>query len=98
MVVAGNSVIDDSGDTPATAQVVKDDAEKMMKPGTTPPVIEDINPFTPAPEVQTPQNVKKVVKKIPVVKVKRSIADDRIDDGYVQQMIKKNLDYTNPIE
>lgn len=60
---------------------------------------EPINPFTPAPEpVIQQQRAKQVLKKTPTVKVERSIADDRIDDSYVQEMIKNNFNFTNTIE
>jgi hypothetical protein len=35
---------------------------------------------------------------MPAAKIERTIADDRIDDDYVQKMIRDNLDYSGPIE
>jgi hypothetical protein len=80
------------------------DSEPMNDPVTNTadiPVMptEPIDPFTPAPEpVVRQQTSKQVLKKIPSVKVQRSIADDRIDDSYVQEMIKNNFNFTNTIE
>jgi len=60
---------------------------------------EPIDPFSPAPVPPvTQQQTKQVLKKIPNVKVQRSIADDRIDDSYVQEMIKNNFNFSNTIE
>lgn len=106
MMVAGGSVVDDensnnsrkkSTSTPRVEEV-RDDANSMMDPKKTAPAMPDIDPFQPAPTVERPENVKRVLKRIPAAKIERSIADDRIDDGYVQQMMKKNLDFTGPIE
>ena len=102
MMVAGDSVIDDEEKTIDSSselvEEVRDDAHDLMKAEKTAPPIQDIDPFQPAPEPQTPQNVKRVLKRVPAAKVERSIADERIDDAYVQQMIRKNLDFTDPIE
>ena len=61
-----------------------------------------IDPFDPVaiptPRPEPRQNVKQVLKKIPSVQVQRSIADDRIDDGYVQGLIRDSFDFNNPIE
>jgi len=57
-----------------------------------------INPFTPAPEPITRQNTKQVLKKMPRITAQRSIADERIDDAYVQELIKNNFNFTNAIE
>jgi hypothetical protein len=46
-------------------------------------------------EPQRPQVTKKVLKQIPMLEVKRSIADDRIEDGYVQDMIKQNFNFND---
>jgi len=66
------------------------------------PAVREIDPFAPVP-VETPrpeprENVKQILKKVPAVQVERSIADDRIDDGYVQGLIKNRFDYNNPID
>jgi hypothetical protein len=62
----------------------------------------EIDPFDPVimptPRPEPRQNVRQVLKKVPSVQVERSIADDRIDDGYVQGLIKQNFDFNNPIE
>ncbi|GEM_PF-2060241 len=101
MVVAGSSVIDKNSSASSSAknvQEVRDDAHSMMKPEKTAPATPEIDPFSPAPQVDKPENVKRVLKKVPAAKIQRSIADDRIDDTYVQRMMKKNLDFTGPIE
>ena len=105
MMVAGGSVIEeDNINTDQTDKTkvleINDDAHSMMKPEKTPPPTPEINAFAPPPEtpVEQKKNIKRVLKKIPAAKVERSIADDRIDDGYVQQLMKKNFDYSGPIE
>ena len=102
MMVSGGSVVDDNSsnreDTSSRVEEVRDDANDMMDPKKTAPATPDIDPFQPAPEVERPENVKRVLKRIPAAKIERSIADDRIDDGYVQQLMKKNFDYSGPIE
>lgn len=94
MMVQGSSVIDETTETVEN----DDDATDFSNPDTPAPAMEDIDAFEPAPAVQKPQNIRRVVKQIPAVRAQRSITDDRIDDGYVQQMIKDNLDFTGPIE
>lgn len=104
MMVQGSSVIDDdpedsrNNSDDSAVQETRDDAMSMMDKDKPAPAMQKIDPFQPAPQPQTKQNVKRVLKKMPATKVERSIADDRIDDSYVQQMIKNNLDFTGPIE
>ncbi len=83
-------------DTPVMPSMVSKPSDDIALP-TVP--TEPIDPFAPAPApVVQQQRAKQVLKKIPNVKIKRSIADDRIDDSYVQEMIKNNFNFTNTIE
>jgi len=94
VVVAGDSVIGDMPDN-KTMPVEPDTSVG----GLVPPADQDIDPFSAPPTVQKPTQPKKtVVKKISPVKIKRSIADDRIDDSYVQDLVKQKFDFSNPIE
>lgn len=97
MVVAGNSIIDKGLEDAikevedSSIDVVKDSIKDTSKDLTTLPVIPD--------KKEKPiKRVKKVYKKTSTMKVKRSIADDRIDDSYVQGLIKKHFSSSSPIE
>ena len=91
VVVAGDSVIDDMPDTKTENDTVIGES--------IPPSGDDIDPFSASPTVQKPTQPKKaVVKRLTPVKIQRSIADDRIDDSYVQDLVKQKFDFSNPIE
>lgn len=99
IVVSGNSVIDDKSvdDDIKIPETLSAEEQKLLENGTesvtaTPPVL----PETPSvPKVEEPKkNVKRVIKPYQELKVRRSIADDRIDDGYVQEMLKDNHLFT----
>jgi len=95
MLVAGDSVIDDT-DEPDVA--VSDDADDFTDPEKTAPAMVDVDAFA-TPPIATPRpNVKRVVKTTTDVKIQRSIADDRIDDSYVQGLLKRRNSFTSPIE
>lgn len=106
VVVSGNSVIDKSEEEilddledetlEADVQIPLD--PEFPKGGPDMPK-DPIDPFSKAPEVTKPKAVtKKVVKTHSPIQVQRTIADDRIDDFYVQGLIKQNFSITNPIE
>lgn len=53
--------------------------------------VEPISPFSPS----APKEVRKrVVKPYEQMKIRRSIMDERIDDHYVQEMVKDNYLFT----
>ena len=94
VVVAGESVIDDMPDN----KPISIEPDTSIG-GFVPPADQDIDPFGAPPTVQKPTQPKKtVVKKVTPVKIQRSIADDRIDDSYVQDLVKQKFDFSNPIE
>jgi len=86
--------------------VSSDDAEKTQE------VMEDTKlnqvqtpnkPKTPnisAPRVSAPQQSKtrKIVKKNTPLKIERAINDERLDDGYVQNLVKDNFNLVPKIE
>jgi hypothetical protein len=104
MMVAGNSVIDsseeyiieDSNDpNSGYNDGYKTDSKKNaigMMPPITDEVIEPIMPIEPT-SPSAPIATRKVFKKITPVKSQRSIADERIDDSYVQELIKNNFNF-----
>ena len=75
-----------------------DDAEEIAIPEKAAPPQPPVNPFTPAPETPKKTTYKRELKKMPTAQVERSIADDRIDDGYVQQLMKNNFSLTPDID
>ena len=81
-------ISDDVGEDFGIAEPISDQASDIVAP------TKPIDPFAPAPPV-TQKAKKKILKKIPRLDVKRSIADDRIDDGYVQELIKQKFDFNN---
>ncbi len=89
MMVAGNSVIDDEIDDGEI--IYEDSGESVMEP-ITDEVIEPIMPIEPT-SPSAPVATRKVLKKITPVKSQRSISDDRIDDGYVQELLKNNFNF-----
>ena len=109
MVVSGSSVIDDE-DSPIGENdddnTLSDEEEELLsqtgtegvaaklpsvpeQPSTMPPVV---------PVPAQPKNVKRVVKPQQELKVRRSIADDRIDDSYVQDMVRDNYLFTPSVK
>jgi hypothetical protein len=103
MVVSGDSVIDDESvddDIEIPAELSEEEQKlledgtgditvgKPINPETIPAPTPPVNPAVPAP------NVKQVVKPYQQLKVRRAIADDRIDDAYVQEMLKDNTLFT----
>lgn len=107
-VVAGDSVIDKEA-----LDSIKDDLSNTDDDFIGEPIsIEDdlpvggpilpeepIDPFTAPPVVEKPtKKVRKVVKRPSAVKIQRSIADDRIDDTYVQELVKDNFNFSSAIE
>lgn len=108
VVVGGNSVIDsvevESGadadfrtsiPIPEEGRVKTPDAD--IESVTAPSVMLPENPVMPI-EPYSPsapkKNVKRVVKPYEQMKIRRSIQDDRIDDYYVQEMVKENHLFT----
>ena len=58
-------------------------------------IVEPISPLSPS----APKEVRKrVVKPYNTIKVQRSIADERIDDSYVQEMVKDNFYFTPTLQ
>ncbi len=104
MVVSGNSVIDDENtmvdDEIVNPDINKDDAKAISDAETSAPAMPDVNPFQPAPLTpeEQKQKIKRVVKKIPTTTIPRSFADDRIDDSYVQEMVRDSFNYTPEID
>lgn len=100
MVVSGNSVIDDKtvDDDIEIPETLTEEEQKLLENGTegivagTPPM-PDV-PTVPAIPVTPAPKVKQVIKPYQELKVRRSIADDRIDDSYVQEMLKDNPLFT----
>ena len=100
MVVSGNSVIDDKSvdDDIEIPETLTEEEQKLLENGTEgitadlPPNPDNIAAPTP-PTVPAPK-VKQVIKPYQQMKVQRSIADDRIDDSYVQEMLKDNPLFT----
>lgn len=92
MMVAGNSVIDDEYQDDGEDIIIEDyNSEDDVEPITDQiqnPIM-PIEPTSPSAPVAT----RKVLKKIPRVKAQRSIADERIDDSYVQELIKNNFNF-----
>jgi hypothetical protein len=97
IVVSGDSIIDRDEPPQSAIQTPRDDADSFMDPEKTAPAMPEADPFKPSPMTQA-QQTKRVLKKMPAAKIERTIADDRIDDDYVQKMIRDNLDYSGPIE
>jgi len=92
MVTSGNSVIDDN-----QSDDNGDKAEATPSPAISADIVADEAPTPPTPP-KTEIPTKKVVKKIPAVKIERSYRDERIDDSYVQDLIKQRFNFNNPIE
>lgn len=102
MVVSGGSVIDDEtvDDDIEIPDTISDEEQKKLESGTGEITIQA--PGQPTTTVPTPliepqeppKKVKQVIKPYQPLKVRRSIADDRIDDSYVQEMIKDNPLFT----
>lgn len=106
MVVAGSSVIDDD-DTVVKDYYEYEEGEEGYdkKPNDDGLSIADdyettmpIEPTQPIAPIPPKINTKKVLKKIPLAKTQRSINDDRIDDSYVQKLIRDNLNFTRKID
>lgn len=100
MVVSGSSVIDDDDATEDTIEIpdsLSEEEQKMLEGGTDDFVVGSdmvVEPnFPTKPTVKRP-NVKQVVRPHQPVKIRRAIADDRIDDSYVQGLIKDNSLFT----
>lgn len=100
MVVSGNSVIDDESvdDDIEIPESLSEEEQELLSDGTGDLTVDfPVEPSTPAtpvnPAIPAP-NVKQVVKPYQNLKVRRAIADDRIDDSYVQEMIKNNNLFT----
>jgi hypothetical protein len=93
MMVAGNSVIDDEVDNYKEEIIYEDSGEDGMEP-ITDQIEKPIMPIEPT-SPSAPVATRKVFKKITPVKSQRSIADDRIDDSYVQELIKNNFNFQN---
>ena len=92
MVVAGNSVIDDKNVEEKEEFKITDDltdADKTIIPS---------EPKKPVAPTQPTATTRKVLKKIPLAKAERSISDDRIDDSYVQKLIRDNFNFTHKID
>lgn len=89
---------DDDNDDLPVAELISDDVDTLGDSDGVSAPIAPIDPFVAAPDPITKPNIKQELKKIPTVKVKRSIADDRIDDGYVQGLIKNNSTFTPDID
>lgn len=104
MVVGGSSVIDDGPVTNELPQagaepagLTDEDKELLRNEMEGVKVIAPIlpeSPSAPAEPTQPKPNVKRVVKPYEQMKIRRSIADDRIDDSYVQEMVKDNYLFT----
>lgn len=108
VIISGNSVIDDEtvdDDLEAdfkNSNPITDEETKMLQ-GTgidsavAPSVMLPENPVMPI-EPYSPsapkKNVKRVVKPYEQMKIRRSIQDERIDDYYVQEMVKDNYLFT----
>jgi hypothetical protein len=95
MMVSGESVIDDG---PIDDQIVQgideENSEEFQEQMKDVEIIAPIEPTSPsAPAIKQPK-VKQVIKPMSEMKIRRSIADDRIDDGYVQEMVKDNYLFT----
>lgn len=108
VVVGGNSVIDDSSvdddleaDFKNSTSMIDEESRKLQESGVdaamAPSAILPENPVMPI-EPYSPsapkKNVKRVVKPYEQMKIRRSIQDDRIDDSYVQEMVKDNYLFT----
>ena len=97
MMVSGESVIDDG---PIEDQVVGEEVMDSMSEEnkeTFKDGMEDVKMIAPIPPTSpsAPKpKVKQVIKPTNEMKIRRSIADDRIDDGYVQEMVKDNFMFT----
>ena len=97
MMVSGDTVIDDG---PIEDQVVGGDVVETMSEEdqeTFKDEMEDANiiaPIAPTSPSAPKPKVKQVVKPTTEMKIRRSIADDRIDDGYVQEMVRDNFLFT----
>ena len=108
MMVSGDSVIDDDEDETDEEDDFDDvnqdinvpdnlseEDREMLEDG-----LEDsripapILPESPSYPQEPKKNVKRVVKPVQQMKIRRSIADDRIDDNYVQEMVKDNQLFT----
>lgn len=88
MVVAGDSVIDGEGEE--QTEIIVETSDDFMDA----PDIEPVKPIAPT-SPSAPAVTKKVLKKITPVESQRSINDDRIDDSYVQELIKQNFNFTS---
>jgi hypothetical protein len=89
MVVAGDSVIDSDGST-TTEEAIETSGDFADDTD----MIEPIKPIAPT-SPSAPVTTKKILKKIAPVKSQRSITDERIDDSYVQDLIKQNFNFTS---
>lgn len=98
MMVPGESVIDgemtDLSDKEFDDLDLENDVDMSLSDKAKSLTIAPNEPTRPV-EPQRPQVTKKVLKQIPMLEVKRSIADDRIEDGYVQDMIKQNFNFND---
>lgn len=89
MVTSENSVIDSE----------ESETESMMEPMPVDKPDIGIPDIVLPPETPVaPRPTKQVVKKVPTVNIKRSYQDDRIDDSYVQDLIKQKFNFNSPIE
>ena len=105
MMASGKSVIDDEdkGDNKGADELnlpstLTEEEKQQLDDGLEdvkiiPPITPE-SPSYPAEPTVPKKKVKQVIKPITEVKVRRSIADDRIDDGYVQEMVKDNYLFT----
>jgi hypothetical protein len=108
MMVSGDSVIDENTSDNSDSLDEQSEIDLSILDGITEEdrkLIEDgredskipapILPESPSYPEEPKKNVRQVIKPVQQMKIRRSIADDRIDDSYVQEMIKTNDLFTN---
>jgi|GEM_PF-4339301 len=95
VVIGGSSVIDNEmhemigGDFGQPSILSAPVDPSIIAPSITLPE-NSIMPIDPSPPSEPRKGVKRVVKPHDQIKIRRSIQDERIDDYYVQELVKDN--------